>query len=444
MSARGAVRAAAAAVVERALATLAPADGLVAAAAAALPDDRDRRLLAELAYGALRWKTRLEDLLARASGREIAAIDPALRPPLLVAAFQLFFLDRVPAHAAVSEAVDEARRRGGARAAGFANAVLRKLASAPRLDDWPVEERDPVRRRAIETCHPETLVRRWLARFGAEATDRILAADNAARTLHLLAFADRGGRERLASELAREGVETRPARLAPGALAVVAGQPLGGDAFRRGLFYVQDEASQAAALVPPPRPGERILDAAAAPGGKGLALVACEPSVRVDGADVSLPRALVAAENARRLGRPLPLAVADARRPPWRPSSFDRVLLDAPCTGTGTLRRHPELRWRFRPRELERLAARSGEMLGALAPAVAPGGRLALVTCSIEAEENEEVASRFLDAHPDFADDPLDDLPPESSAGLVAAGRWRVLPGDGHDGFSVAVMRRRK
>ena len=444
MSGRGAVRAVAARVVERALAALAPADRLLARASERLADERDRRLLAELVYGVLRWKLRLEHLVARASERPLSAIDPSLQPVLLVAALQLFHLDRVPAHAAVSEAVDEARRRGGAGAAGFVNAVLRRLAAAPGLDAWPVDEPDPLRRRAIESSHPEELVRRWLDRFGVAATDRILAANNAARNLHLLAFADRGGRERLAEELAREGVATEPGRLAPTALRVVSGHPLGGEAFRRGLGYVQDEASQAAAGVPPPLPGERVLDAAAAPGGKGLAMLAREPAARVVFADLSLPRSLVVAENARRLGRDLRLAVADGRRPPWPPAAFDRVLVDAPCTGTGTLRRHPELRWRFRAAELARLASRAAELLAALAPCVAAGGRLVHLTCSIEAEENEEVAGRFLASHPDFEDDPLDELPPEAAGARFAAGRWRVLPGDGHDGFSVAVMRRRK
>jgi 16S rRNA (cytosine967-C5)-methyltransferase len=444
VTAPGGARAAAVRVVERTLASRAPAESSISRESARLADERDRRLLGELAYGVLRWKLRLERILERASGRSLTAIDPALRWVLAVAAVQIFYLDRVPAHAAVSEAVDEARRRGGAPGAGFANAVLRKLAASPRLADWPVEERDPVRRRAIESSHPVALVERWLDRFGAEATDRVLAADNAPRELHLLAFADRGGPSSLAAALAGEGVETAPGTIAAQALRVVAGNPLAGAAFARGDFYVQDQASQAAACVPAPAPGERVLDAAAAPGGKGLAILAREPAARVLFADRALDRGLVLRDNARRLGRDLPFAVADAARGAFAEGAFDRVVLDAPCTGTGTLRRHPELRWRFGGAELARLAERGLRMLLGVCDAVAPGGRLVHVTCSIEAEENEEVVTRFRAARPEFVQDPLDEPSLETSAGRRGEGRWRVLPDPAHDGFSVAVLRRRK
>lgn len=419
------LRATAARVVEEALLSRRPADALLARAGARL-DDRDRRLLAELVYGTLRWLRRLDHVLAAAAGRPIDRIDPALRCPLRIGALQLLALERIPPHAAVSEAVEEAKRLGGRGAASFANAVLRAIARRPEWRAWPVEERDPRRRLAIEASHPDELVERWWERFGEERTRAIVAANNGERQMHLLAFADRGGREALANRLRREGVETRPSATSACGLVVVAGAPLATAAYGDGDFYVQDEASQAAALVPPPRAGERVLDAAAAPGGKGLALLASEPSARVVFADRSLARLGRVRANLRRLGRRAAIAAADATSPPWR-AAFDRVVLDAPCTGTGTLRRHPELRWRFRAEELARLAAESLHLLTALAPAVASGGCLVLVTCSIEREENEEVTARFLAAEERFrpAGDP-----------------WRLLPVDGHDGFSVAVLRR--
>lgn len=436
----GGVRAAAVRVVERTITGRSPADRLLARAARAF-DERDRRLLSELVYGVLRWRLRLDVVLARAARRPLEEIDRELVSVLEVAAFQLLFLDRVPAHAAVGEAVTEARRRRGPGAAGFANAVLRRVAGAPELAAWPVEEPDPVRRAALEHSHPELLVRRWFDRFGSEAAERALAAGNGPRALHLLAFADRGGRAALALALAAEGVTTAPSRLSPLGLVVTSGAPLATPAFARGDFYVQDEASQAAALVPEPRAGELVLDAAAAPGGKGIALLAREPAANVVFSDLSLARVGRVAENLERLGRQAPLLVADATAPPWR-AAFDRVVLDAPCTGTGTLRRHPELRWRFRASELERLAGRALEMLRALAGAVAPGGCLVHLTCSVEAEENERVAERFLAADGRFSPDPLEGLAPELAGARAGPGRWRTLPGDGHDGFSVAVFRR--
>jgi 16S rRNA (cytosine967-C5)-methyltransferase len=382
-------------------------------------------------------------VIERASGRRMSAIDPELRPVMTIAALQLLFLDRVPAHAAVSEAVAEAKRRRGPGAGGFVNAVLRRIAGAGGLAAWPVEAASDDERLAIETSHPIELVRRWRARFGDAAARRALEAGNAPRALHLLAFADRGGRDALAAALAAEGIATEPGGLAPGALVVRSGAPLASAAFARGELYVQDEASQAAALVPPPRPGERVLDAAAAPGGKGLSLLAFEPAARVVFADAATRRLPRLVANAHRLGRRLAIVAADGRRPPWRERVFDRVVIDAPCTGTGTLRRHPELRWRFRAGELERLARDGAALLAALAPAVAPGGLLVHVTCSVEAEENEQVLDRFLAANPAFVPHVLDHREPWVAAGIRAPGVWRVLPSGGHDGFSVGVARRR-
>ncbi len=440
---RRTLRAAAAQALERTLAARAPADRFLLRAGAGF-DERDRRLLAELVYGALRWKLRIEGILERASGRKLDAIDPPLLPVLSVAIFQLLWLDRVPAHAAVSEAVDEARRRCGSTAAGFVNAVLRRIARAPDLADWPVDEPDLVRRLAIEQSHPEILVRRWLDRFGRAATESVLAANNGPREIHLLAFADRGGRARLAADLAAEGVATEPGRHSATALVVREGAIFESEAFLRGDFYVQDQASQLAAAIPPPVAGERILDAAAAPGGKGLAILAREPAARLWFADAAPSRLALLAANARRLRRELALVVADARNPPWSPGAFDRVVLDAPCTGTGTLRRHPELRWRFGTAELDRLAADAGAMLAALAPAVAVGGILIHITCSIEAEENEQVGACFLDAHSAFEADPIERLESGSDPAGTAQNSWRILPGEGHDGFSVGVFRRRR
>lgn len=439
------LRAVAARTVERTLAGRTVAESLLARAGSSF-DARDRRLLHELVYGSLRWKLRLEHVLERASGRSWAQFDTRTRAPLLVGACQLLALDRIPAHAAVDAAVRDTRRRAGARSAGFVNAVLRRIAAGGGLEAWPVEEADPVRRLAIEHSHPPDLVARWIDQFGYEQARAMLAADNGPRSMHLLAFRHRGGRDALRAQLAAEGVATQPGELAGGALdalVVEQGAALGSAAFERGDFYVQDQASQAAARVPPPVPGERILDAAAAPGGKGLSLLAADAAARVVFADLSGARLARLKQNLARLGVDRPVVAADAALPPWRPASFDRVVLDAPCSGTGTLRRHPELRWRFRVSELERLADEALAMLVALAPTVRPGGLLVHITCSVEPEENERVASRFLEARADFlAQEPEGD-DPVMRAGRRESGPWRLLPGAGHDGFTVSVFRRR-
>lgn len=435
------VRVAAAWVVERTLASLAPVDAFLDGALSRY-DERDQALLRALVLGTLRWLRRLDHVISQASNRPLEEIEPPLLGPLRVAAYQLLFLDRVPAHAAVHEAVEQAghlTHRGGA---GFVNAVLRRIARSPQLHDWPVKEPDAVRRLAIEGSHPDLLVSRWVERFGLAATRDLLAANNRPKPLHLLAFRDRGGRELLAERLIDEGIEVEPSRLSTLGLVVREGNPLASEAFRRGEFYVQDEASQVAALLPPPRPDERILDVAAAPGGKSFALLAHEPRVRLVASDVGLARLERLRANLRRLDRRLPLVLADGAAPPFR-AAFDRVVVDLPCSGTGTLRKNPELKWRIGESEIERLAREGLRLAHGAATLVAAGGLLVLVTCSLEEEENEGVARRLLEREPGFeAVDLAAALEPPLSRAVERPGLWRLLPAGDHDGFTVQVLRR--
>ena len=435
------VRAAAGWVIERTLHSLAPVDSFLAGALTRF-DERDQGLLRELVMGSLRWLRRLDQIIADASHRRFDQIEPALHSPLRIAAYQLLFLDRVPPHAAVHEAVEQARQlthRGGA---SFVNGVLRRIARDPQLGSWPVRETDPVRRLALEMSHPDFLVERWLARFGRRATVDLLAANNREKPLQLLAFRDRGGRELLAEALIDDGIEVAPSPLSALGLTVRRGNPIASPAFKRGDFYIQDEASQAAALVPPPRPGELVLDAAAAPGGKTFSMLARQPALAAVMADVGLGRIDLLRRNLRRLGRRLPVVVADAAAPPFSAvSGFDRVVLDLPCTGTGTLRRHPELKWRISESEIGRLSQQALRLLDGVAPLVRRGGLLVAITCSLEVEENEQVAATFLASHSDFALLPLVGLlDPPLAGGIAGAGTWRVLTGDDHDGFSVSVL----
>ena len=433
------VRAAAGWVLERTLRSLSPVESFLDSAKARF-DERDQGLLHELVMGSLRWLRRLDHVISAASNRRFDQIEEALHAPLRIATYQLLFLDRVPAHAAVHEAVEQAHQlthRGGA---SFVNGVLRAIGRAPRLEDWPVEDPDPVRRLAIEMSHPDFLVARWLQRFGDGPGRELLAANNRPKPLQLLAFRDRGGREWLAEQLIDEEIEVEAAGLSNLGLTVRRGNPLASAAFARGDFYIQDEASQAAAVIPPPRPGETVLDAAAAPGGKSFSLIAHEPRVRVTAADVSAARIHILRSNLRRLRRHLPLYVGDAGLPPLA-RTFDRVILDLPCTGTGTLRRHPELKWRISEGEIGRLSRQALRILGGAAPLVAPGGFLVAITCSLEREENEDVVSRFLATHPEFSPVRLEEvLETPQASGISGPGAWRVPTGGDHDGFSLSVL----
>jgi len=191
---------------------------------------------------------------------------------------------------------------------------------------------------------------------------------------------------------------------------------------------------------------ERILDAAAAPGGKSFALLATEPEVDLVLSDASPARLAILRRNLRRLGRSLPALLADAGAPPFadRAPAFDRVVIDLPCTGTGTLRKHPELKWRISQREIGRLSKQAMRLLCGVAPLVKRGGLLVAITCSLEREENEDVAREFLAAHEGFALRELEhELPAEYSQGVEAPGRWRLFPEHQHDGFTVHAFTRR-
>ena len=281
-------RAVSLAVVERCLLTRRPAAGLLAELGRSL-DTRDRALAQRLVTLQLRWLSRLDNVVAQAAGRPIGRVDRHLLGPLRLGVAQLLFMERIPAHAAVSTSVDLAasRSRAGAR---FVNAVLRRVAEAGGLEDFPVESADAVRRLAVETSHPVFLVERWYRRFGEERTERLLGSNNRDRRAAFLVVGGRDQRPAVIERLAREGVVAQPSVVSPSGLLIDDGDVVSTDTFRKGAVYPQDEASQAAALIPPPEAGELVLDAAAAPGGKTLSLMAWEERLRVVAADGDVSR----------------------------------------------------------------------------------------------------------------------------------------------------------
>ena len=433
-------RSAAVWVVERCLRDKLPADGLRDRFESLL-DARDRALLHRVSTELLRWLRRIDDVLERVGGRPIAKIDPRLLGPLRLGATQLLFLDRVPPHAAVSTSVDLAARRSrpGAR---FVNALLRKVAAAGGLDAFPVELSDPIERLALETSHRRFTTERWVSHFGLERARAALEANNRDRPPSLLVVGGRARRDELVAALTKAGASARPSALSPLGLLVDSVPGRVGELVELGRLHPQDEASQVAALIPPPVSGERVLDAAASPGGKSLSLLAWNADLRLIAADAGLSRLERLRENRERTGAGLEVVGADARRPPFA-RCFDRVIADLPCSGSGTLRKHPELKWRMSESELDRLVAQGAGMLEGLSASVVPGGRLIVITCSVEAEENEDQVRAFRERHPEFELESLEGcLPGSLEESLEARGRWRLLPGDDHDGFTVHVLRR--
>jgi len=430
-------RASAVAVLRDVLRHGAEATPLLAARGASLSAP-DRDLFRELVLGVLRHRSALDAELASVCRAPLARLAPGLREIMEVALYQLRHLDRVPEYAAVDEAVRQARAGGGERAAKLVNAVLRKLVDRPspaRATAASVAEL------ARETSHPEFLVRRWVERFGRENACRILEADNARSGLDLLANPRRTDRDALREALARQGVESEPSPLSPLALSVVSGNPLGSPLLAEGHFTVQDVGAQALALLLPP--GDLLVDLAAAPGGKSFAALALGRAKRTVSLDRSPARLRRFAENARRLGMSeARAAAADFLAPPLPPGRFDRVLLDAPCSGTGTLRKIPEIRYRLSPAAISKLAVSQAEAVAAASDLLARGGFLLYATCSLEEEENEAVVAKVLAARSDLEAAPID--PPPSLRPFVDGARFRVLPDARTDGFTAHLIVRRR
>lgn len=378
-----------------------------------LEDERDRALLLEVVSGTLRMRTAIDFQLARRVSRPLAKLDGAVLTVLRMSGFQLMGLSRIPASAVINDAVELTRRAGKSSAAGLVNAVLRALARDRDRLEWPVPPPSDATVDHIAAylsttqSHPVWLVARWLGRYGREATEQWLAFNNQAAALCLAPNRLLVSREALAEELRADGVETEPTVRAPHGVRVLGGQPMATRAFREGRFVVQDEASQLIAALVEPARGSRVLDLCASPGGKTISLVA---DIGTQGAIVACDvrphrlRVLTAMLDRCRITRARVVYVSPDGALPFRDQAFDAVLIDAPCSGLGTVRRDPDIRWRRSPEDLPRFAAAQRELMARAARLVRVGGTLIYSTCSSEPEENEEVVADFLRAQQGFAE----------------------------------------
>jgi 16S rRNA (cytosine967-C5)-methyltransferase len=400
-------------------------------------DPRDRRWTRELVFGMLRRRSWIDALLDDRVRGGLAKLDPDLIDLLRIGAYQLLAMGSVPAYAAIGQTVELTKRRHGIGASKLANAVLRRLDRERERLVLATPE-DPVEALALEHSHPRWLVARWIARWGADETRLLLEANN--REAPLVARPYHVVREQLEAMLEGAGVTVADAPLVPDSLVLTAGvgamTELG--AFKQGLFHLQDPASTLVTRYAAVPTGAMVADLCAAPGGKTLELARSAGTVFAG--DASLARLQRVRDNVRRLdaANVVPF-VGDARFPAVR--GMDVVLIDVPCTGTGTFRRHPDARWRLRVSDLAVLPAAQRSILRAAADAVRPGGLLVYSTCSLEVEENDAQVESFLSDNPGWRLEP----PPEGSvpASVLDAGRLRVLPQrHGTDGAFAARLRR--
>lgn len=404
----------------------------------------DHGLTTELVMGVLRWRSKLDGEIARLSAQPLGKLDLEVMVALRLALYQLRWLTRIPQHAALYESVELVKRGRKRSAAAFVNAVLRK--SATKRQDERTTETPGAREIADAWAHPEWLVQRWIREYGVSAALEICKQDQSIPTTSVrIRNAD------AEEELKAEHIKLVLGSLLTSASCVPSGEITKTQAFRRGDVVIQDEASQlVAALV---GFGRRILDCCAAPGGKALAMADRNPEALVAAVEIHPHRARLLRKllNGGRWGR-IQTIVADARRLPVSPN-FDRVLADVPCSGTGTLGRNPEIKWRLQPGDLADLHDRQVAILRSALAQVAPGGRLLYSTCSLEREENEEVVELALSESTEFrildCGAELERLKASSElrwpdpASLVRGRYLRTLPGvHPCDGFFAAIVER--
>jgi 16S rRNA (cytosine967-C5)-methyltransferase len=412
-----------------------------------LVDQRDQALATEIASGTFRWLAALDHLVTEFSGRSTKRLEPEVLDILRIGAYQLLHLERVPASAVVDESVKLTRRVGKSSAAGLVNAVLRRISRQRKNLPLPGADR-PLDYLSVTYSHPRWLAARWLERYGFEAAEKWVIFNNTPPPLALRVNTLKATRERLIEMLGDHGVEAVPSRFAPDGLVVRHGNPLKTPLMSQGLFLVQDEASQLVPWLTEVRPGERVLDACASPGGKTTALsAAMNGSGLLVAADVRDRRLALLRRTVALAGtRNVRLVQLDVEMGLPFGSVFDRVLLDVPCSGLGTIRRDPDIRWRRSEQELGRLAEAERRMIRSAAEAVRPGGRIVYATCSSEPEENEQVVDWFLESDTRFV---LEG--PEAFAGLTASvraamderGMLRTTPHrHGLEAFFAAAIRR--
>jgi 16S rRNA (cytosine967-C5)-methyltransferase len=401
----------------------------------------DRALCHELVMGVLRRQLWLDRLIAHYADRDPQRLDLPVRIALRLGLYQLRFLSRVPPSAAVNEAVNLVRRARVRSAEPFVNAILRR---ATRESDYDpaAEITDPLDRLAVETSHPQWLVRRWAGSWGFAETAAFTQANNEVAPVALRIVNEAVNQSEVVDTLESAGAVLLPSVIAPGAWRIAGAAGALQKLAREGRIYLQDEASQLVTHVLGSRPGDSVLDVCAAPGSKTthIADLKRDESMVVAGDlyDHRL-RTVVAAAGAQHLLNIHCVQLDALFALPFPEGVFDRVLVDAPCTGTGTLRRNPEIRWRISPADIEDLADRQIRILLNAASMVKPGGRLIYSTCSVEPEENEQVINKFIEQTRGF--EPL--VLPVKSSLITRSGAARLWPHrDGADGFFIAAFGR--
>ncbi|MFK8882057.1 16S rRNA (cytosine(967)-C(5))-methyltransferase RsmB [Bacillus velezensis] len=408
--------------------------------------DQDRGLLTELVYGTLQNKIAL-DYMLKPFIRKPNKVKPWVIQLLRLSAYQMEYLEKIPDRAAIHEAVEIAKKRGHKGIASFVNGILRSLQreGAPSF----AEIEDPVLRLSTETSHPEWLVKEWVEAYGFEAAEKIcrihlIPPKQTLRVNHI-----KSDRETVLNEMENAGLEAEAGDLSPDAIKLLKGNIANTAFFQNGRVSIQDESSMLVARALDPKPGETVLDACAAPGGKSAHIAELmENEGSLTSLDLHRHKVKLIKEGAERLG----LTIIDAQTMDARKAGeafgaerFDRILVDAPCSGFGVIRRKPDMKYTKTPEDSRRLSEIQLGILREIAPLVKKGGTLVYSTCTMDRTENEEVMHAFIQEHPEFEPDlSLEKRLPEKARPFVQDGSLQILPHYfGTDGFFISSMRKK-
>lgn len=405
---------------------------------------QDRRFITELVYGTVKAGATLDWILGHYVNRPLHKIAPMIRDILRMGLYQIFFLSKVPGSAACNQAVEQTKKYGHSGTVKFVNAVLRSACREPNKVIYPDRNKEPSHYLSLKYFHPQWMIDRWIARMGLDATEMLCQHDNSTPPLVIRTNTLKTNRNTLLKTLSDEGIVCEPSALAPEAIVCREFPALNSiKSLQQGLFQVQDESSMLVAHVVAPQPDEFIIDACGAPGGKSTHIAALmNNNGKVLCTDIYEHKLQLVRENCERLGISIleTKALDAAMINEFYKYKADRVLVDAPCSGLGVLRRKPDSRWRKNESMLQDLPKLQSAILMSAADCVKPGGILVYSTCTIEPEENEDIINLFLKTRQDFSLQPVGEyLPQKSSVKML-----QLLPHvDGVDGFFIARLIRK-